>query len=251
MNRKWSVLAFVVVSLLSAAARATVPQSFTVQGVLRDKAGALQSTTATVVVNFFAAATPSPGEKPLNATPITLTGVGVTNGLFTINVPLSSDLTNTFGNPAVWLEMTVNSDTFPRQQVTPDVYSLFCGTADLANSLAAPLSTATWQTPTLATGWTNYGNGYNDPGFYKDALGWVHLKGMIKGPAATSTMFTLPAGYLPAQRYLTMTWGASAGNYAFARVDVDTAGNVMVIPTTVAVTNWDWVSLDMVYFKSQ
>jgi hypothetical protein len=249
MNRKLGVLLMGVALLLSSAARATVPAVFSVQGVLRDKSGALQSTTVTVVVNFFAAQMPTAGEKPLNATPITLTGVGVTNGLFTIQVPLTPDLAATFAKPAVWLEMTANSDTFPRQQVTPDVYALYAGTADVANSLAPALSASAWIAPTLATGWTNYGSGYNDPGYYKDALGWVHLKGMIKGPAATGTVFTLPAGYAPAQRYLTIAWGASGG-YAVARIDVDTIGNVIVIPTGT-VTNWDWVSLDQVYFKAK
>jgi hypothetical protein len=246
MNRKLTVLAFAALSLFCAGARATVPQNFSVQGVLRDKSGALQSTTATVVVNFFAAAMAMPGEKPLNATPITLTGVGVTNGLFTINVPLTSDLANTFANPQVWLEMTVNSDTFPRQQVTPDVYSLMCGTADVANSLSAALANPTWIPLPLSSGWSPFANGYNDPAYYKDPLGWVHVKGLVQN--GTGTIAVLPAGYRPAQQYLTIAMAAQGGAHTFGRIDVHADGSIVVGFPNGAI---QWISLDQLYFKAQ
>jgi hypothetical protein len=265
MIRRLSILTAMLAALCSQGAMAAVPQSFSVQGVLRDKGGALQSITATVIANFFAADKPMAGEKPLNANPVVLTGVGVSNGLFTVNIPMSPDLSTVFGNPQVWLELTVNSDTFPRQLVTPNVYSLMCGTADNlaptakvdggqitpgtlpAVAFAPSVSAATWTAPTLLNGWVNYANGYNDAGFYKDALGWVHLKGLVKLGPPGSVIFTLPTGFRPAQRYLTVAIGSQAG-YVMVRVDVETNGNVSVVYASGAGT-MDWVTLDQVHFK--
>lgn len=62
----------------------------------------------------------------------------------------------------------------------------------------------TWQAPTLLNSWANYGSGYNDVGYYKDSLGRVHFKGLIKNgtTAAGTVLFNLPVGYRPAQNYI-------------------------------------------------
>jgi hypothetical protein len=45
------------------------------------------------------------------------------------------------------------------------------------------------------SGWSDYGESGNPAGFFKDALGIVHLTGSVKGTPASGYMFTLPAGY--------------------------------------------------------
>lgn len=60
-----------------------------------------------------------------------------------------------------------------------------------------------WQTPTLLNNWGNYGGGYSDAGYYKDSLGTVHLRGMVKGGTPTSNIFVLPVGYRPLGGHLT------------------------------------------------
>jgi S-layer homology domain len=52
--------------------------------------------------------------------------------------------------------------------------------------------------PPFENGWHNFDPGYSQAGFFKDALGIVHLQGFITGTSGT-TAFTLPAGYRPAK----------------------------------------------------
>jgi hypothetical protein len=130
MTRKLGTFVFATAFLTSLAANAAVPQSFSVQGVLHDKNNNLQSSTSTVVIKFFGNQMTTSGETRLNKNDIAITGVAVVGGLFTVNIPLTDDLKAVFGNPAVWLELTVDSDTFARQLVTPNVYALMCGNSD-------------------------------------------------------------------------------------------------------------------------
>ena len=67
---------------------------------------------------------------------------------------------------------------------------------------AAPAAAEAWHEigglsePAFVNGWTNVGNANEvTAGFYKDAVGVVHLKGIIDN--GSSTIFTLPAGYRP------------------------------------------------------
>lgn len=55
-----------------------------------------------------------------------------------------------------------------------------------------------WISPTLTATWVNYGLGYAPAGYYRDANGIVHLRGMVKdGAAPTTVLFQLPVGYRP------------------------------------------------------
>jgi hypothetical protein len=59
---------------------------------------------------------------------------------------------------------------------------------------AVPIDTVT--APSLVNDWTDTGGGNAVAGYWKDALGIVHIQGMITG-GSTSTAFTLPSGYRP------------------------------------------------------
>jgi hypothetical protein len=283
MFRRLSFLAFVAVALLASAARAEVPQLFSLQGVLRDKTGSvLQSTMATVTIKLFAAEMSS--DPPLVTVPVT--GVPVINGLFTVNVPLSPELAAAFNRSPVWLEMTVNSDTFPRQQVTPDVYALMCGTADGLSSAAivdgkqlAPASVPVtalapslpgWQSLTsiLKAPWHLYtatadnpgDTGYTPASAYLDPFGVVHLRGLLsaasdnKTPNAAggnSVAFVLPEGLRPAKHWLLqgMTFDAPTGGAAelhTTRIDVQADGSVTL--NVAAGRSVVWTSIDAISF---
>lgn len=68
----------------------------------------------------------------------------------------------------------------------------------LTVAMAQP-TTAAWIAPTLLNGWVNYGGSFDTAGYYKDDLGIVHVKGIIKSGTATLgiPLLTLPAGYRP------------------------------------------------------
>lgn len=110
---------------------------------------------------------------------------------------------------------------------------------DLANGV---LRQEDWIAPTLTSGWVNYG-GYNDAGFFKDRMGIVHLRGLVRAGTTgnDATIFTLPAGYRPAARELHVVQSLDA----VGRVDITTDGRV--IPYGVSP---GWVSLDGITFRT-
>ena len=52
--------------------------------------------------------------------------------------------------------------------------------------------------PPFQNTWHNFGSTFSVAGFFKDGLGFVHLKGTITGTSGT-TAFTLPEGYRPTE----------------------------------------------------
>jgi hypothetical protein len=106
--------------------------------------------------------------------------------------------------------------------------------------------------------WTNFGAGHNSLAFYKDALGRVHLKGLIKdgwtfddgndisGVTSCGQIFQLPAGYRPAVRevYATITYDSSG--IRTARVNIDGDGLVWAAEDA----NRAWLSLDGISFRA-
>jgi tetrahydromethanopterin S-methyltransferase subunit B len=96
--------------------------------------------------------------------------------------------------------------------------------------------------PILLNSWVNNGGGYNDAGYYKDAFGVVHLRGLIKDGTVTASAFLLPSDCRPK----TQEAFATMANDAFARVDVLADGNV-----TPKVGSNAFFSLDGITFKAQ
>lgn len=83
-----------------------------------------------------------------------------------------------------------------------------------------------WIAPTLLTPWANFGGVYAKAGFHKDALGYVHVKGVLSnasGAGTSNVVFVLPVGYRPKEtnRF------AVEGNAVSAQfISVDAQGNV-------------------------
>src|SRR5438045_3136716 len=99
--------------LLAGAAAAAVPPSFTVQGVLRDDAGKLQTMPVDVTVTLYDAE--AGGNKI--AGPYGPRNVPAKNGLFNLTLSdgaLKQELAQ--AQSGVWLVLVVGNNLFPRSQ---------------------------------------------------------------------------------------------------------------------------------------
>jgi hypothetical protein len=76
--------------------------------------------------------------------------------------------------------------------------------------------------PAFAGTWVNYGSTYDTAAFYKDPLGRVHIKGLVKDGTVHTTVFTLPDGYKPTADLLFVV----TSNDAFAVLTVRSSGAV-------------------------
>ena len=99
--------------------------------------------------------------------------------------------------------------------------------------LAAELTDSVWinvgaaGAPAFQNGWVNFGGGEAPASYYRDRLGIVHFRGLIKSGPTNSVVFTLPVGYrpgggTPSYRFLCGASGAAAEVY------VNGAGNVVM-----------------------
>lgn len=101
------------------------------------------------------------------------------------------------------------------------------------------LNRPAWLSPSFVNGWKNFGQGFNNAGYYKQN-GRVYLKGMISSGIVEQAAFTLPSGYRPAATELIGV--ISADNVG--RVDIHPDGTVNPVGTS----NSGWVSLDGISF---
>jgi len=77
-------------------------------------------------------------------------------------------------------------------------------------------------TPAFANGWKNVGGAAPVAAFFQDWLGFVHVRGLVGGGTANTTIFTLPSEYAPA---VPQTFACDAGG-AYAAVGVGANGAV-------------------------
>jgi len=120
-----------VLGLWARGARAAVPDSFTVQGVLRDSGGALQTMSVQVTVKLFTAQTA--GTELASYGP---TAVMAQNGLFTLTLVDATLRQKVGAATEVWIEVIAGNDTFPRQVLAAQIYALMAKHAETAASLA-------------------------------------------------------------------------------------------------------------------
>lgn len=94
------------------------------------------------------------------------------------------------------------------------------------------VSPPTYQDLTLGTGITSFGTPYAVPGAGVDALGVVHLKGLIGGSASNASVIaTLPAvGMRPASRRVVAAADANASRAVLAII-VETDGTMKNVGT--------------------
>jgi hypothetical protein len=95
--------------------------------------------------------------------------------------------------------------------------------------------------PGFLNGWTNYGGQFPVARFRRDALGYVHLSGLIRSGSPTTPAFKIPAGYRPSS-YLHI---ASSGNDAMSTTRADVNGDIYGGAQTA------WHSLDGVVYLAE
>ena len=103
-------------------------------------------------------------------------------------------------------------------------------------------SFATFTPATMQNGWIRYDTEYRTPGYYKDAMGVVHLQGLIKGGTILASAFTLPEGFRPSARSIFTT--LTGANNTAGRIDI--LSNGQVVPQTGV--NNAWVTLEGIQF---
>lgn len=116
----------------------------------------------------------------------------------------------------------------------------------------ARLAPTAWATPTLSGSVTDYGAGYGGPRYFKDALGIVHMKGVLKATAtitSLTTLFTLPVGFLPVEILVFQVACGIGFSNLDKRLDIDSSGNAYLNGTTLA--NGDWVSIASVSYLAE
>jgi hypothetical protein len=91
-------------------------------------------------------------------------------------------------------------------------------------SVPGGINTEALIAPTLQNSWENFGSGYVNAGYYKNAFGEVTVFATLKnGVTADGTViFTLPVGYRPATRFISVGYK----NGGACRIDVDNSGQV-------------------------
>ena len=96
--------------------------------------------------------------------------------------------------------------------------------------------------PAFTNSWTNFGSNWAPASFWRDPLGFVHLRGLIKSGVVDSAAFTLPPGFRPKVNEVFGT----VSNAAIGRVDVLTDGTVV----PAAPSNNAWVALGGIHFRT-
>lgn len=102
-----------------------------------------------------------------------------------------------------------------------------------------------WIEPSMINGWVNFSDDYNKFGFFKDEMGMVHLKGMIK--SGDGVIFTLPVGYRPFARAYFPTMSRGGGRDGLAIINIFKEGAIR----PGSLQGNDWLTLDGISFRAE
>lgn len=105
--------------------------------------------------------------------------------------------------------------------------------------------------PVFQNSFVNYGAPWVPARFYKDYVGLIYVRGLVKNATSqspgTKTIFTLPVGYRPDQQLIFAADGSS-GSAGHHRIDVMTNGDVVAnFSATGAVV---YLSLSNISFRA-
>jgi hypothetical protein len=206
-----------------------VPQAFSIQGILRDKMGGLQSAMVNVTVSFFDAQTN--GNRL--AGPYGPTALMASDGLFTLTVNDPNISSSLQGKSALWLQVTAGNDTFDRQLVTPEIYALMCGNADQLGGHAASYYFGMDAVIPAANG----GTGINSPGAAGNVLvsnGSQWTSGSVPGASVSNIVV---AGAIPFGRSIIIVQGGDTTIAHLTLPALPQAGFVVVDWTVSLATN--------------
>lgn len=118
------------------------------------------------------------------------------------------------------------------QALTDAVQQNATGVSVLMNKKADKDSPG-WITPTLLSGWVNFGMGTSIVAYTKDALGFVHVKGRVKsGTIGSVPVFILPVGYRPNEALVIPGRGWHNNQIIVCSISISTDGTVIVVDGT-------------------
>lgn len=110
------------------------------------------------------------------------------------------------------------------------------------NSTGTLLADAEWREvgedgePAFENNWVNYdATAWESAAFRADALGWCHLRGLVKNGTVGANIFTLPAAYRPALRFVHGVY-SEGGATSSTRVDILAAGGVFMVQPVAGTT---------------
>lgn len=87
-----------------------------------------------------------------------------------------------------------------------------------------------WRAIPFATNWSNFGSGYETGAYRMEANGIVRMRGVVRNTSsttATTTIFTLPAGFRPPSLIkMFLVISTAVGSSGFSRIDIPTSGTV-------------------------
>jgi hypothetical protein len=79
------------------------------------------------------------------------------------------------------------------------------------------------------------------PGYCKDGMGFVHLRGIVKDGTINTVVFTLPVGYRPEQAHYQAT-SAYSGGYIHAVCSVTANGQITALTSSNAEFSLDGIT---------
>lgn len=97
-----------------------------------------------------------------------------------------------------------------------------------------------WQPLQLRNGWSNNSTGYPNASFYKDAIGIIHLRGIVSG--GSGVVGHLPPAYRPAAY---MVFDVACPETHPCRAIVSAKGSIWFSPGS------SWTSLNEIHFTAQ
>jgi hypothetical protein len=108
-------------------------------------------------------------------------------------------------------------------------------------SISAPL---TWNDLGLENAWVAYAKGYANPGYAKDALGIVHMRGLVTGSTMSGLdVAVLPSGFRPSQ---VLQAPVACGGTTPCTVVIRTTGEIVFNEID---TSTDWLSFESLTFE--
>jgi len=102
-----------------------------------------------------------------------------------------------------------------------------------------------WIEPSMINGWVNFSDEYNKFGYFKDEMGMVHLKGMIKG--GNKEIFILPVGYRPFARAYFPPMSRGGGRDGLAIINIFKEGTIR----PGSLQGNEWLTLDGISFRAE
>jgi hypothetical protein len=142
------------------------------------------------------------------------------------------------GWTAAQLKVWADGDTLK----AADINGNFMALSAQLGAVTAPLA---WTNLALMNEWDAYGSGYAPPSYAKDALGVVHLRGLVMGSTAPQvTVAILPPGFRPKYN---IEESVPCGGTAPCTMVVKTTGEMLFELITPKST---WLSLDGLTFDA-